>query len=173
MGTSICLQCKFGIQSRCLQRIGIRRDFQQRSPILLDKQDIVADVVTRMWRAQESYDPTKGEEFTWIWTIAKNAVNDAANDKRKRENIGGCWDDDADEQAKGMLSDDSADSELLRDEFVEELHNRLRQERDKRILLYLAQDLDYEEIAEREGLTKQAAYMAVFHVRQRLDNHAA
>jgi predicted DNA-binding protein YlxM (UPF0122 family) len=37
----------------------------------------------------------------------------------------------------------------------------------------LAQDLDYEEIAEREGLTKQAAYMAVFHVRQRLDNHAA
>ena len=118
-----------------------------------DKQDIVADVVTRMWRAQESYDPTKGEEFTWIWTIAKNAVNDAANDKRKRENIGGCWDD--------------------RDEFVEELHNRLRQERDKRILLYLAQDLDYEEIAEREGLTKQAAYMAVFHVRQRLDNHAA
>ena len=72
-----------------------------------------------------------------------------------------------------MLSDDSADSELLRDEFVEELHNRLRQERDKRILLYLAQDLDYEEIAEREGLTKQAAYMAVFHVRQRLDNHAA
>ena len=138
-----------------------------------DKQDIVADVVTRMWRAQESYDPTKGEEFTWIWTIAKNAVNDAANDKRKRENIGGCWDDDADEQAKEMLGDDSADSELLRDEFVEELHDRLRQERDKRILLYLAQDLDYEEIAEREGLTKQAAYMAVFHVRQRLGNHAA
>ena len=138
-----------------------------------DKEDIVADVVTRMWRARESYDPAKAEVFTWVWAIAKNAVNDAANDKRKRENIGGRWDDDADKEANRMVSDDSADSELLRDELVEDLHDRLRLERDKRILLYLAQDLDYEEIAEREGLTKQAAYMAVFHVRQRLGNHAA
>ena len=138
-----------------------------------DKEDIVADVVTRMWRAQESYDPAKGEEFTWIWAIAKNAVNDAATDKRKRENIGGCWDDAADAQAEGLSCDDCADRQLLQDEFVEELHDRLRQDRDRRILLYLAQDLDYEEIAEREGLAKQAAYMAVYHVRQRLGNHAA
>lgn len=138
-----------------------------------DKEDIVADVVTRMWRARESYDPNKAEVFTWVWAIAKNAVLDAAMDKCKRANIGGRWDDDADKEANRMLSDDSADGELLRDELVEDLHDRLRLERDKRILLYLAQDLDYEDIAEREGLTKQAAYMAVFHLREKIRNHAA
>ena len=138
-----------------------------------DKEDIVADVVTRMWRARESYDPAKAEVFTWVWAIAKNAVLDAAMDKYKRVNIGGRWDDNADKEANRMFSDDSADSELLRDELVEDLHDRLRLERDKRILLYLAEDLDYEEIAEREGLTKQAAYMAVFHLREKIRNHAA
>ena len=138
-----------------------------------DIEDLVAEVVTRMWNARATFDPTRGEEFTWIWTIAKNAVNDAAMAKRKRENIGGCWDDDVTETVNGMAGDDFADRELLRDELVESLYDRLRQERDRRILLYLAQDLDYKEIAEREGMTKRAAYMAVFHIRQRLGDIAA
>lgn len=138
-----------------------------------DKEDIVADVVTRMWRARESYDPAKAEVFTWVWAIAKNAVLDAAMDKCKRANINGSWDDNADKQANRMFSDDSADSEILRNELVEDLNERLRLERDKRILLYLAQDFDYEEIAEREGISKQAAYMAVFHLREKIRNHAA
>lgn len=138
-----------------------------------DIEDLVAEVVTRMWNARATFDPNRGEEFTWIWAIAKNVVNDAAMAKRKREDIGGCWDDDVTETVNGMVGDDFADRELLRDELVESLYDRLRQERDRRILLYLAEDLDYEEIAEREGLTKQAAYMAVFHLRQRLGNSAA
>ena len=113
-------------------------------------EDMVAEVVTKMWRARESFDPNRGTEFGWVWTIAKNAVNDAAMAKHKRENIGGCWNDD-----------------------VEILYDRVRQERDKRILLYLADGLDYEEIAEREGLTMRATYMAVFHLRRRLENDAA
>ena len=56
---------------------------------------------------------------------------------------------------------------------MESLYEGLRQERDKRILLYLAQDFDYEEIAEREGLTMRATYMAVYHLRRRLENDAA
>lgn len=138
-----------------------------------DIEDLVAEVVTRMWSAREAFDPTRGEEFSWIWTIAKNVVKDAATAKRKREDIGGCWSDDVTEAANGMVGDDNADRPLLRDEYVENLYDHLCQERDKRILLYLAQDLDYEEIAQREGLTKRAAYMAVFHVRQRLGDIAA
>ena len=77
------------------------------------------------------------------------------------------------ELAEGMEAEDLADRQLLMDELVESLYDRLRQERDKRILLYLADGLDYEEIAEREGLTMRATYMAVFHLRRRLENDAA
>ena len=58
-----------------------------------DVEDIVAEVVTKMWRARERFDPDKGSEFGWVWTIAKNAVNDAAMAKRNRKDIGGGWDD--------------------------------------------------------------------------------
>ena len=119
------------------------------------------------------FDPDKGSEFGWVWTIAKNAVNDAAMAKRNRKDIGGGWDDSVAEEAEGLVGDDRADRELLQDELVESLYNRLRQERDRRILLYLAQEFDYEDIAEREGLNKRAAYMAVFHMRRRLNNDAA
>lgn len=138
-----------------------------------DVEDIVAEVVTKMWRARGRFDPDRGTEFGWVWTIAKNAVNDAAMAKHKRENIGGCWNDDVEELAEGMEAEDLADRQLLMDELVESLYDRLRQERDKRILLYLADGLDYEEIAEREGLTMRATYMAVFHLRRRLENDAA
>ena len=138
-----------------------------------DVEDIVAEVVTKMWRARGRFNPDRGSEFGWVWTIAKNAVRDAAIAKRNRKDIGGGWNDSVDEKADGLVGDDRADRELLQDELVESLYDRLRQERDKRILLYLAQEFDYEDIAEREGLTKRAAYMAVFHMRRRLENDAA
>ena len=138
-----------------------------------DIEDLVSEVVTRMWAGRESYDSAKGDEFPWIWTIAKNVVNDAARAKHSRESIGGDWDEDVDKRAETLFSDDRADRELLWNETVEDLLGRLRQARDRRILLYLAQDLDYEEIAKREGLTLKAVYMAVFHMRKRLGNYAA
>lgn len=138
-----------------------------------DVEDIVAEVVTKMWRARERFDPDKGSEFGWVWTIAKNAVRDAAMAKRNRKDIGGGWDDSVAKEAEGLVGDDRADRELLQDELVESLYDHLRQERDKRILLYLADGLEYEEIAEREGLTMRATYMAVFHMRRRLNNDAA
>ena len=131
-----------------------------------DVEDIVAEVVTNLDETD------KGSEFGWVWTIAKNAVRDAAIAKRNRKDIGG-WDDSVAEEAEGLVGDDRADRELLQDELVESLYDHLRQERDKRILLYLADGLEYEEIAEREGLTMRATYMAVFHMRRRLNNDAA
>ena len=137
-----------------------------------DIEDLVSEVALRMWQGRASFDPEKGKESSWIWTIAKNIVCDAAMAKRKRENIGGCWNDDVDKAAKHMAGDDSADGELLLNERIENLYGRLRQERDRRLLLYLAEEMEYEEIARREGLSIQATYMAVYHLRQRLDNAA-
>ena len=138
-----------------------------------DVEDIVAEVVTKMWRARGRFDPDQGSEFGWVWTIAKNAVRDAAIAKRNRENIGGGWNDNVDEKADGMEAEDPADRQLLMDEMVESMYDHLRQERDKRLLLYLADGLDYEEIAEREGMTMRVTYMAVYHLRRRLEDMAA
>lgn len=137
-----------------------------------DVEDIVAEVVTKMWRARGRFNPDRGSEFGWVWTIAKNAVRDAAIAKRNRKDIGG-WNDSVDEKADGMEAEDLADRQLLMDEMVESMYDHLRQERDKRILLYLADGLDYEEIAEREGMTMRVTYMAVYHLRRRLEDMAA
>lgn len=136
-------------------------------------EDLESEVVTRMWAGRESYDAARGEEFPWIWTIAKNVVHDAARAKHNRETIGGDWDEDVDKRAEAMFSDDRADRALLWNENIEDLLGRLCLERDRRILLDLAQDLDYEEIAKREGLTLKAVYMAVFHLRKRLGKNNA
>lgn len=137
-----------------------------------DVEDIVAEVVTKMWRARGRFNPDRGSEFGWVWTIAKNAVRDAAIAKRNRKDIGG-WNDSVDEKADGMEAEDLADRQLLMDEMVESMYDHLRQERDKRLLLYLADGLDYEEIAEREGMTMRVTYMAVYHLRRRLEDMAA
>ena len=138
-----------------------------------DTEDLISDVVTRMWIAKESFDPDKGKEFSWIWTIAKNVVKDAAEAKTKRAHISGAMDEAAVYKMETMVGADDADKELLRDEYAEDLLARLRQERDKRILWYLIEDMEYEEIAKREGLSVHAVYMAVYHLRQRLGNSAA
>ena len=138
-----------------------------------DVEDIVAEVVTKRWRARGRFNPDRGSEFGWVWTIAKNAVRDAAIAKRNRKDIGGGWNDSVDEKADGMEAEDLADRQLLMDEMVESMYDHLRQERDKRILLYLADGLDYEEIAEREGMTMRVTYMAVYHLRRRLEDMAA
>ena len=137
-----------------------------------DIEDIVSDVVMRMWSGRESFDPEKGKEFSWIWTIAKNAVMDAADAKMKRLLISGAMDETAMHRMENMVGADDADREILHEETADDLLGRLRQERDKRILLYLMQDLEAEEIARREGLSVSAVYMAVYHVRRRLGNAA-
>lgn len=138
-----------------------------------ETEDLISDVVTRMWSAKESFDPDKGKEFSWIWTISKNVVKDAVDAKTKRALISGAMDEAAVYKMETMVGTDEADSELLRDEYTEDLLGRLKQERDKRILLCLMQDMEYEEIARREGLSVHAVYMAVYHLRQRLGNSAA
>ena len=117
--------------------------------------------------------PEKGEPFQWVWTIAKNAVKDAAQKKANRG-----WQYEDREEGDDMLlcqvvSSMGTDDDLLRKEFVGGLNDKLKQDRDKRLLLYLMEEMEYEEIARRENISVKAVYMAVFHLRQRLRNTAA
>lgn len=141
-----------------------------------DTEDIISEVVLRMWRGHRSFDPGKGALSTWIGTIARNAVLSAAESKWHRLDVSGEFED-------GEILDDCpystyradefpADGELLRDELETELFSRLRSDRDRRFLAWKILDLDASEMAEREGTSAANATLILFHMRQRLRRSA-
>ena len=137
-----------------------------------DTEDIISEVVLRMWRGRESFDPEKGTLSTWIGTIARNAVLSAAEAKWHRADISAELDD-------GVIPDScpystfrgyefAPDRELLLGELMEGLFSRLRSERDRRFLAWKLEDLDADEMARREGISLENVYMVLFHMRERL-----
>lgn len=141
-----------------------------------DLEDIVSDVMLRMWRGHESFDSGKGALSTWTGTIARNAVLSAAESKWHRLDISREFED-------GEILDDctystyrayefSTDGELLRDELETELFARLRSERDQRFLAWKLLDLDASEMAEREGISEGNVSLVIFRMRQKLRRSA-
>lgn len=137
-----------------------------------DLEDLVSEVMMKMWKGRETYNAAKGEPFQWVWTIAKNAVKDAA---QKKANQGWQYEDEEedDDVVCQVVSPYRADDEVLRNEYVDGLFDKLKQDRDKRLLNYLLEEMECEEIARRENISAKAVYMAVFHLRQRLKKDTA
>ena len=133
-----------------------------------DIEDIVGKVVCKMWAARDTFDPEKGKFFSWVWRIAQNTILDAVDALAKRRGITG----DIEKVGGGTyplpIPNYAADDELLCDDKVEYYLHELKNERDKRFLLYLIDGLGYDEIAKRENLTASQVYMVVFRLRLRL-----
>ena len=134
-----------------------------------DIEDIVSDVVMKAWDKRGSYDPVKGTLFSWIWKIGRNTVLDAVAAKERRRGI--MVDIDA-VSARAILSAEHADDELIRDDIETGFLERLKSERDRRIYDYLQLDLSDKDIAKREGITDNAAALAVYHLRKKLGRMA-
>ena len=119
-----------------------------------DIEDIVGKVVCKMWAAAPTPSP-----FPTL---------DAVDAQAKRRGITG----DIEKVGGGTyplpIPNYAADDELLCDDKVEYYLHELKNERDKRFLLYLIDGLGYDEIAKRENLTASQVYMVVFRLRQRL-----
>lgn len=134
-----------------------------------DIEDIVSDVVMKAWDKRGSYDPVKGTLFSWIWKIGRNTVLDAVAAKERRRGI--MVDIDA-VSARAILSAEHADDELIRDDIETGFLERLKSERDRRIYDYLQLGLGDKDIAKREGITDNAAALAVYHLRKKLGRMA-
>ena len=121
-----------------------------------------------MWKARATVDPEKGALHAWVWRIAQRAVLDAVDARAKRLGIS----NDIEKVDGGTyplpIPDYSADDALVSDDKVEYYLRELKSERERRFLLYLADGLSAKEIAERESLTPNQVYMAVYHLRQHL-----
>ena len=133
-----------------------------------DVDDIAADVVTKMWAKRATFKPEKGALHSWAWRIAQRAVLDAVNARAKRLGISG----DFEKVPGGTYAlptlNYSVDDELIRDDRIEYYLHELKNERERRFLLYLADKLSTDEIMAREGLTPNQVHMAVYHLRQHL-----
>lgn len=137
-----------------------------------DVQDLVQDAISRMWERRDTFDPSKGNDFAWAWTISKNKVLDAAASKARRAGVFEHFEDGeipTDCQPYMVDADDyTADRDLLYEEHVDEMFNALRSERDKLLLAWTMDGLDAKEISERLELPLSTVYMAKYHMRERL-----
>lgn len=129
-----------------------------------DIEDLTGEAICKMLASSSSFNPDKGTFYAWAWKVSHNVVLDAVANKKKRFGTISIKDSDWD----STLSDDGADDEANVDSLMENFLSTLKSSRDRRILLHLADGLDAEEIANREGMTLRAVYMAVYHIRKRL-----
>lgn len=137
-----------------------------------DMDDIVGEAIRKMWESKDSFNPDKGTFYAWAWRISHNAVLDAVADKKKRRGISGDI-----ENAHGQIIDFpaqnfAADDEVICDDLLEDFLGKLKSDRERRILLYLHDGFKPKEIAEREGMSIKAVYMAVFYIKRKLKGSA-
>lgn len=133
-----------------------------------DVEDIIMDVVVRLWNARDAYDPQMGTFEQWVWVIAQNAVYTAAKKKHRRTDIDAAWDEGLD-----MTSERNTDEAVMLDEMEHGFYKKLNSERDKRFLKWKIEGMSNKEIAKREGVNENTVNMAFYHIRQRLRNSAA
>lgn len=137
-----------------------------------DREDIISEVVMRMWRARDSFSTDKGAFSTWVGTIARNTVFSFAKSKKDREDISNDFEDgeilDNCEYSWYRSDEFAADRELLSEEFQEGLFGKLRSERDQRFLAWQIEGLEAKEMAKREGVSLENVYLILFHMRERL-----
>ena len=134
-----------------------------------DIEDLTGEAICKMLASSGSFNPDKGTFYAWAWKVSHNVVLDAVANKKKRFGTISIKDSGWD----STLSDDGADDEANVDSLMDNFLGKLKSSRDRRILLHLADGLDAEEIARREGMTLRAVYMAVYHIRKRLKGERA
>lgn len=142
-----------------------------------EKVDMVSDVVFKMWRSRESFDPSRGDFSHWLWVIAKNAVKSGARAKYNRSDISVSLSGQVipDSITFGSYRGDEfdADRDLRVAELQENLLASLKNERDRQILGWLIEGLTPKEIAEKACLSVENVYLIVHHLRRRLHQRAA
>ncbi len=159
-----------------------------------DIQDMIQETSYRASRSFASYDKRKGNLPAWVYRIARNVFNDALDHKMKRRDIscelivenpesgeeysldevrctpnGGCC------EGWMSLSDDSADKELLYNEFEARLSDlgSGKNERNKKFLKWLEEGYDVSEMSDMDGCSPNAASKRLWGIRNAIRENGA
>ena len=165
-------------------KLGNRRFFTKE-----DIEDIAGDVIYKACRSYDRYDSEKSSLKTWISHIAFNCVKDAIDYRMKRIGLSepmyseNSKDDeynivDTPDPKKGfnssvwdLVSEYSADKDINRKEFEEEVMGKVGKLSDKNqkfFSMLVDEKLTPKDMAKREGCTANAAAKRIWDIRHAL-----
>ena len=166
-------------------KLGNRRFFTKE-----DIEDIAGDVIYKACRSYDRYDSEKSSLKTWISHIAFNCVKDAIDYRMKRIGLSepmyseNSKDDDeynivdTPDPKKGfnssvwdLVSEYSADKDINRKEFEEEVMGKVSKLSDKNkkfFSMLVDEKLTPKDMAKREGCTANAAAKRIWDIRHAL-----
>ena len=137
-----------------------------------DLQDLISEVVLRMLVSGERYDSKRASVPTWVGTIARNMVLDAARKEVRRRRVyssmplGDRVEADGDTVGLDPSAAVETDSGVIASDTVRAFRNVVTSERDHRLLNGLLQGYDASELAAQEGVKIGSIYVAVSRLRK-------
>ena len=139
-----------------------------------DINELVSDVVVRMWDKRDRYDESRGTVSTWVNTIARNTVLDASKREKRRRSLFSSapleqgLDDDGDVVGIVPVASDETDAQAIAHDTERALRESASTGRDGRLLEGLILGYDASELAAAEGVEAPVIHTAVSRLRRRL-----
>jgi RNA polymerase sigma-70 factor (ECF subfamily) len=128
-------------------------------------EDITQEVFFKAWRSKDTFNPAKSSLKTWLFTIAKNGINDYFNNSNKETvDIEGLEDKLVDD--KRNIQEEAGEHNL-----IEIIMGKLKflPERDQELItLRFVQDVSVKEIAEMLNLEYTATKVAIHRAIKKL-----
>ena len=138
-----------------------------------DIDDLISEVVLRMWTKRERYDENRGAVSTWVNKIARNIVLDAAKrEKRSRSLFSSATLEEGldDDNVVGIVpvASDETDAQAIAHDTERALRASVSNGRDGRLLNGLILGYNAAELAAAENVGTPVIHTAVCRLRGRL-----
>ena len=139
-----------------------------------DLNDLISDVVTRMWAKRDQYDENLGTVSAWVFKIAKNMVLDAVKSEKRRRSLFSSTplvekvDKDGDAVGFVPVAADQTDSLAIVHETERALRKSVSDGRETRLLNGLILECNAAELAAAENVKTPVIHTAVCRLRKRL-----
>lgn len=136
--------------------------------------DLVSEVVTRMWVKRDKYDESLGTVSAWVGKIAKNMVLDAVKSEKRRRSLFSSTplvervDEDGDAVGFVPIAADQTDSMVIVHDTERALRESVSDGRETRLLNGLIQGCAATELSEAENVGAPVIHTAVCRLRKRL-----
>ena len=139
-----------------------------------DLNDLVSDVVARMWEKRAQYDENLGTVSAWVGKIARNMVLDAVKSEKRRRSLFSSAplvervDEDGDAVGFVPVAADESDEVAIVHDTERALRESVSDGRETRLLNGLIQGRSATELAATENAATPVIHTAVCRLRKRL-----